>query len=203
MLKQINNPDVEYENILYCSKQKLNFECECGTIFSDNPLNTVKRIFPHTDCKLNDNNEKFLYIRDPKLFNQLHPDLNGINLKTITYRSAKTFYFICGSCGETYQNSIQGALGNCAHKTCLYSPQCFTLEQFIAKSKEIYGKDRFNYDEAIYVNSCTKIRLTCLSCSVSFLQLSANHFKYKNASCICSDNCKEIIDDVNSPISIA
>lgn len=52
-----------------------------------------------------------------------------------------------------------------------------SLEEFIKKSKEIYGNDLFNYNDVIYVNNKTPITLTCNKCGTTFQCRPDNHLK--------------------------
>lgn len=51
------------------------------------------------------------------------------------------------------------------------------LEEFIQKSKEIYGNDLFNYNDVVYINNKTPITLKCNKCGTIFQCRPDNHLK--------------------------
>ena len=57
----------------------------------------------------------------------------------------------------------------------------FTTQDFIKKSKSIHG-DLYDYSDAIYVDSSTKIKITC-KVHGEFEQLPQNHYKYGCGKC--------------------
>ena len=61
--------------------------------------------------------------------------------------------------------------------------QTFTQEQFIQRAIEKHGS-KYNYDNVKYVNSQTKISITCNTCDYTFLQMPNSHLQ----GCGC-DKC--------------
>lgn len=52
-------------------------------------------------------------------------------------------------------------------------PKRFTQEEFIKRAAEIHG-DKYDYSEAVYVNSNTKVKITCKECGETFNALPNN-----------------------------
>lgn len=77
------------------------------------------------------------------------------------------------------------------HKMGAGCPQCghlrsgflhaLSTEEFIEKSIEIYGNDRFDYSEVNYVNYNTKVKITCKLHKISYYQAPGIHLR----SCGC------------------
>lgn len=49
-----------------------------------------------------------------------------------------------------------------------------TTEEFIRRAREIHG-NKFNYDEVIYVNNSTPVKIYCNSCKEYFYQVPSSH----------------------------
>lgn len=56
-------------------------------------------------------------------------------------------------------------------------PKRLTKEEFIFKSKEVHGNDKYSYDEVLYQNNSTKVTIKCCKHKENFEQLPLNHLK--------------------------
>lgn len=83
----------------------------------------------------------------------------------------------CNKCNTREEQSIASHLGGNGCKTCS-GKRKHTIESFIERSKKIWGADKFNYDDAVYVNNKVPIKLTCNK-GHKFQTAASNHFNKK------------------------
>ena len=80
-------------------------------------------------------------------------------------------------------------------------PYCYgnllkTTEQFIEKSIQIWGKDKYDYSEVIYKNNHTKLTLRCLIHDLKFEQTPKKHYKCQGCpKCLKKSKAEEKIDN--------
>jgi ribosomal protein L37E len=66
-----------------------------------------------------------------------------------------------------------------------------TTEQFIKEAQEIHG-DNYNYDEVVYTNCKTNVKITCNGCGTSFHQPPSVHLAKKGCKpCSIKKNSKK------------
>lgn len=124
------------------------------------------------------------------------------------YINSKTPLIIyCKSCQEYFKQTPGDHLYNksgcpkCGHIRTAKS-QTFTQEQFINKSKLIYG-DTYDYDNVKYTTMHEKIELYCELCSKSFRKLALNHIYNLQGCPRCKVRSKgelaitNILDNIN------
>ncbi len=92
----------------------------------------------------------------------LHP--NKLNFSKTRYVNNKTpCIFICKECNMEFERIPNQMLSKEKGHGC---SQCnggvrSDINEFIKKAKKVHGNDKFNYDNVIYVNAHTKVKIQC------------------------------------------
>jgi hypothetical protein len=60
-------------------------------------------------------------------------------------------------------------------RACSYISMRNTKEDFVTKARTVHGPDAFNYDEVVYVDTKTKVKIRCNDCMVYFDQSPLIH----------------------------
>lgn len=76
-----------------------------------------------------------------------------------------------------FEQTPERHMSGCECKECSIEKQKGNTEEFIKKSKSIWG-DKYDYTFAKYVNSSTKIKLICNDCGNTIKQLPNNNYKF-------------------------
>jgi len=164
---------VEYKN----AHKKVKIKCSKHGIFEQTPHSHLKGA-NCTFCTGKTINLNLL-VND---FVQIHGD--KYNYKYLNYiKSNKKITIICNKCGNRFKQSIY------VHKNGGGCPKCsgkhqYSTEEFIKKAVTIHGK-KFTYDNSIYVNSKTKIKIICNKCQKTFEQKPYLHLTVKNSCPYC------------------
>lgn len=116
---------------------------------------------------------------------------NKYNYSKVVYNGAETkVTIICPIHGEFEQIPMSHVKGHgcnlCRHEYIKANSRD-TLEEFLEKAKQSHG-DKFNYDKVNYVNSVTKVLITCPEHG-DFLQRPSFHIK-GNGCQLCYGNKK-------------
>lgn len=82
----------------------------------------------------------------------------------------------CNTCQESFKQEAAEHLRGAGCMTCGGSKPK-TRKIFIEECIEIYGKDRFNYDNVIYYNNYTNVDIKCNICGKPFSRSPSNHLK--------------------------
>ncbi len=95
----------------------------------------------------------------------IHGGKYDYSLVNLTEGFNEKVVIICPAHGEFSQSAGPHMLGNgcvkCGHEKARMSRyQEYTTEYFVNRSTEIHG-DRYSYESAVYVNTETKIKITC------------------------------------------
>ena len=88
-------------------------------------------------------------------------------------KSSLPVTIICPKHGEFLQKPNVHLNGHGCPKCCLNGVK-HTREEFIELARKVHG-DKFNYDEVIYVNSVTKVKIKCNKCGNVFEQTPHDH----------------------------
>jgi hypothetical protein len=94
---------------------------------------------------------------------------------------------ICSEHGPFYQNAYNHMRGSGCNK-CAGRDMLDTLD-FIRKSKEIYGNDKFDYSEVNYIDAHTKVGIICPKPNHGLFTVSpANHINNQSGCPICNES---------------
>lgn len=83
---------------------------------------------------------------------------------------------------ETFKQTPEKHLRGCGCKLCSIEKQKNNTEDFIKRSKSIWG-DKYDYRFAKYINSKTKIKLICNDCGKTIEQLPNNNYNFNCYFC--------------------
>jgi len=104
--------------------------------------------------------------------NKIHN--NKFDYSKVEYVNGSTkVCIICPEHGEFWQKPNAHLNGNGCPKCCINGVKR-TKEEFVELAKSIHGK-KFNYDDVVYVNSKTKVKIKCNKCGKTFLQTPHDH----------------------------
>lgn len=104
------------------------------------------------------------------------------------YDYRKTVYFsrneyvdiYCNVCKESFRQPAGSHLSGRGCMKCGRDRTIMALRKslsiFIEQSKEVFG-NRYGYGKTVYVNSGTRVELTCNTCNGDFKQFPANHLR--------------------------
>lgn len=96
----------------------------------------------------------------------------------VVYKNIDTKVSIkCKKCGNIFQQTPNEHLHGSGCPYC-YGKNRLSNEEFIARSMEIHG-DKYDYDDVVYVNYSTKVKIRCKADNKIFYQTPANHLKGK------------------------
>lgn len=135
----------------------------CGSDFLKSPAEFLKHKNRGCKCQKIDqritNLETFLKLEIEKYGTDKYSFENSI------FINSKTPLLIhCNSCGsdflKTPYNFLNGSECQCFSK--------ITKEIFIKRAEEIYGIGRYGYDEVVYVNNTTPVKIYCPICKEYF-----------------------------------
>jgi hypothetical protein len=102
---------------------------------------------------------------------------------------------ICNTHGNILQ-SPSSHLQGYGCKQCGYTKPQRTTEEFIEKSKKIFGDNRFDYSATSYKNSLTKVAIICpIKNHGIFFQNPGDHLSAKNGCIICAYPKKYTTDE--------
>lgn len=92
---------------------------------------------------------------------------------------------ICNRCLTEFQirpNNHISSKSGC--RVCKYADATVTQAEFVRRSELAHGKGRYNYDKAIYVKGCLKVKIFCNTCNQYFTQAPTSHMAGA-ACCLC------------------
>ena len=116
---------------------------------------------------------------------EIHGD--KFNYDLVEYVNRKTKVIIkCNECQSLFSQVPSGHLLGYGCSICYHSKIRCSIEDFINKAKKIHN-DKFNYDLVEYVNSQTKVKILCNTCSNVFAQKPNDHLHGYGCK-ICADN---------------
>ncbi len=112
------------------------------------------------------------------------------NYDNVVYKNTKTKVDItCNRCLTAFQvnpNAHTSSKSGC--RVCKYADATVTQAEFVRRSELAHGKGRYNYDKAIYVKGCLKVKIFCNTCKDYFLQGAGDHMSGKTcAQCYFAD----------------
>ena len=114
----------------------------------------------------------------------------------VVYVKAKTNVWItCNECGNRFDQRPDCHASNGSGCPACGEAKPMDGKEWIAKAKAKHGEGRYDYREVVYVNSKTKVRITCNDCGHRFVQTPDNHAS-KGAGCsICGGNKKPTTEE--------
>lgn len=105
-------------------------------------------------------------------FIQVH-GVESFDYSKVVYVDSTTKVEIgCDKCSKTFMQTP----GN--HKNgrgCPYCRNKYTLDEVIYQFNEAHGIEAYNYDEVIYIDGATKVKIHCAKCSADFKQTPESH----------------------------
>lgn len=127
---------------------------------------------------------------------QIHGDKYDYSL--VDYKNSKTkVKIICKKCNTIFEQIPSNHIHKTHPQGC---PNCYgnilkTTEQFIKKSIEIWGENKYDYSEVKYVNNHTKVLLRCLIHNIKFEQSPKKHYLGQGCLlCLQKSKAEEKID---------
>ena len=157
----IKCPNIEYYSGEYKNTDSnLFFRCKlCGEIWETTPHSVLRGGTGCLKCsyKLRGKQATKTHEQFIKEISIINPNITILGQYVNTHSKIK---YRCLKCGNI-QYALPGHLlqGHGCGK-CAISNNTKTTEEFIQESKKIYG-DRFTYDKTAYINSSTKVIITC------------------------------------------
>ena len=104
-----------------------------------------------------------------------HGDLYDYdNVKYINTRT--NVNITCLKCQKDFPQTPHNHLQGSGCPTCVIEAKTMSQAEFIQKAKAKHG-DLYDYDNVKYVNSATKVDITCLACDDNFLQTPSVHLR--------------------------
>ena len=132
-----------------------------------------------------------------------HPGLYSYPDEYINSRTKMKIW--CNKCGDYFYQKPSNHIGGNKGKgqgclICENNSRKLTADQFITKSKEKHG-NLYKYNDVVYINYQTKIKIWCNECEDYFEQTPANHLrgrKGKGSGCpVCNDTTLSNSDVIN------
>ncbi|BCS82576.1 hypothetical protein QLL95_gp0087 [Cotonvirus japonicus] len=162
----------------------INIKCKtCDNIFNVRIVNHLKKRSGCRRCntlKTKDTKrmttEKFI-----ELAQEIHGEKYDYS-KTIFTKSNIPMEIICKKCGKTFYHTRYRHIVEKCGCHCRKSVKKNTTESFIEKSKMKHGADTFDYSKTIYVNTSTKIFITCNKCGYEMYQRYDVHLRSKGCA---------------------
>lgn len=112
---------------------------------------------------------------------------NKYNYEQIEYINTKQKVKIfCNTCKEFFWQTPDHHLTGSGCSICINGPK--DLKHFIKKAKKIHG-NKYSYDESVYIDSYTKIKIYCKKCKTFFYQRPDGHLNRKGCP-FCAKNQK-------------
>lgn len=110
-------------------------------------------------------------------------------IKPEKFRVQNKIKIYCKSCKKFF---IQNAHSHMSGKGCIVCSGTaqYTTEEFIAKSKELFGKNTFDYNNCVYTGMLHKIKLKCNKCNLEFEIYPVNHIHQKHGCPNCKPKSK-------------
>ena len=185
----------DYSLIDYKNYEQLKIRCiKCDCIFEQS---SSCHLSGYNGCPLCSKTVKYnnnTFIKKCKL---LHGE-NTFNFDNTVYTGSNDSVNIyCNICEIDFEirsaHILQGrGCQKCGYKK-MSNKATYSTEYFISKSKEVYGDNAYDYSKVNYINSRTKIKLKCNTCSNEYEQEPRSHFtvsccnsidKYKCPKCL-------------------
>ena len=138
--------------------------------------------------------------RYPDIFEEIHPTKNKPrNFRILTYGMSTRLVWICRYCGEDYENTIANrCLKGQKHRKCSDKRKGMkmrdTKETFEKKARKIQGM-RYNYDQSVYTDSHTKLKIFDTKCGKYFETTPQIHLAGSECSW-CAHNRKKSTEEL-------
>lgn len=189
--RSVHGDAYDYSDTTYINKEtKVKFKCKnCGEIIEMLPRTHLKTsvccpnkcVITPTE-RLKTPKDRGLVCVDTQTFieksKMIHGDDKYDYSQVVYINSEKEVILKCKDCGTVFKITPHQHLTNGKYQGC---PECakrqkmLGLEEFIKRSKEIYGEDEYDYSKVEYVNVYTKVRLCCKRCGTWFTVTPSNH----------------------------
>ena len=104
---------------------------------------------------------------------------NKYDYSLVEYKNNRTKVKIkCNKCGNIFEQIPSNHIHKTSKQGC---PFCYgnvktTTEEFIQKSKQIWGENVYDYSEVNYVNNRIKVKLKCIKHNNIFFQSPKKHY---------------------------
>lgn len=172
---------------------------QCNSYFNQTPKNHLRGSNCPKCVFINQTKSKEKFIEEASI---IHNNIYEYN-KSIYVTNKTKLKILCKMCNKYFEQTPN------AHITCGHGcPYCagfhITTDEFINRAKNTHN-NKYEYNETIFVNYKTKIKIFCKKCSRYFEQFPGNHVKGDGCS-FCSRmvsnsetlwlNSLEIPDDV-------
>ena len=172
-----NFDEVDYQG----NKIKVKIFCnKCQTYFWKRPNDFLSG----SECKCQ--NELYKNYHNKETFIQKAIEVYGpdkYSFDEVDYINSKTPVKIhCNSCGKDFYKSPIHFLEGCE---CPCKSE-ITTELFISRAKILYGEDRYGFNQSVYINNKTPVKIYCPECD-SYFYKTPHAFIDGNLGCpICS-----------------
>ncbi len=174
--KLVHGDKYDYSNLNYINNgENVNIRCDKHGNFLQLPSNHLK-----SGCKkcyienMRLNTEEF--IKRAKL---VHGNLYDYS-KTVYVKSNENVLIVCKKHGNFYQlpfNHLTGAICKQCSLEDAAKRYAFTNKEFIEKSKNVYGENKFDYSQVNYINGRIDVNLKCIEHNEWFSQNPRHHLE--------------------------
>lgn len=178
--------NVEYVNnstnvTIYCKKCEVDFKQTPATHLRGSKCPKCANKFNGDKCR----SSKDEFIKKAILIHGYNFDYTKVEY--ITARSKVIIY--CKTCETEFQQTPDKHLQHGCKKCAINNnaDRCrSTKDEFIEKSKLIYGDDAYDYSQVEYKNNRTCVKLKCLTHNINFKQAPDNHLSGRQGCNKCS-----------------
>lgn len=134
-----------------------------------------------------------------------HGDLYSYENVILTNGSSSVEIF-CKKCKKYFTQEAKIHMAGSGCTTCYHErsalERALTTEEFIYKSQQIHGTNKYDYSMSKYINSRTKVQIKCNHCNYIFESIAGDHFG-KASGCpkcanLISNPEKEIVEFIKS-----
>ncbi len=126
------------------------------------------------------------FIEEAKKVNGDNFDYSLVDVKNVNEK----VIIICKK-GHKFEQDIYHHLNGSNCKICESKKMCITTDEFIANSISIFGPNKFDYSETVYIDSYTKLKLICKEKNHKFYKTPNKH--YSSLGCPFCVNKSEVL----------